>query len=116
MARIGINLFKAERKIFWCQQFPKSAPKNYRKGYSKKTVKTQFGEIEINISRDRNSKYEPQIIGKYSRNADGMEKILSLYAAGMSIGDISEQIKGLYYVEISPIILIAHIAKTQFET
>ena len=78
-------------------------PKNYRNGYSKKKVKTQLGEVEISIPRDRNGSFEPQIIGKYSRNADGMEeKILSLYAAGMSIRDISEQIKSLYDVEISP--------------
>lgn len=78
-------------------------PKNYRNGYSKKKVKTQLGEVELSIPRDRNGSFEPQIIGKYSRNADGMEeKILSLYAAGMSIRDISEQIKSLYDVEISP--------------
>lgn len=77
--------------------------KNYRNGYSKKKVKTQLGEVEITIPRDRNGEYEPQIIGKYSRNVDGMEeKILSLYAAGLSIRDISEQIKSLYDVEISP--------------
>ena len=62
-----------------------SEPKNYRNGYSQKTVKTQLGEVDINVPRDRNGKYEPQIIGKYNRNADGMEeKILSLYACGMS--------------------------------
>lgn len=77
-------------------------PKNYRNGYSKKTVKTQLGEVEINVPRDRNGEFEPQIIGKHQRNADGMEeKILSLYAAGMSTKDISEQIKSLYGIEIS---------------
>lgn len=77
--------------------------KNYRNGYSKKTVKTQLGELEVNIPRDRNGNYTPQIIPKYSRNADGMEeKILALYACGMSQRDISEQIKNLYDVEISP--------------
>ena len=77
--------------------------KNYRNGYSKKTIKTQLGEIEVKVPRDRNGEYEPKIIGKYSRNADGMEeKILSLYACGMSQRDIAEQIKNLYDVEISP--------------
>ena len=77
--------------------------KNYRNGYSKKTVKTQLGEIEVKVPRDRNGEYEPKIIGKYNRNADGMEeKILSLYACGMSQRDIAEQIKNLYDVEISP--------------
>ena len=64
--------------------------KNYRNGYSKKTVKTQLGELEINVPRDRNGEYEPKIIGKYNRNAEGMEdKILSLYACGMSQRDIA---------------------------
>ena len=77
--------------------------KNYRNGHSKKTVKTQLGEVTINVPRDRNGEYEPSIIGKYNRNADGMEeKILSLYSCGMSQRDISEQIKNLYDVELSP--------------
>lgn len=81
----------------------KNGSKNYRNGYSKKTVKTQLGEIDVRIPRDRNGEYEPKIIGKYNRNADGMEeKILSLYSCGMSQRDIAEQIKNLYDVEISP--------------
>ena len=77
--------------------------KNYRNGYSKKTIKTQMGELDIKVPRDRNGEYEPKIIGKYNRNVDGMEeKILSLYACGMSQRDIAEQIKNLYDVEISP--------------
>lgn len=77
--------------------------KNYRNGYSKKTVKTQLGEIDVRVPRDRNGEFEPKIISKYNRNADGMEeKILSLYACGMSQRDIAEQIKNLYDVEISP--------------
>lgn len=80
-----------------------SQPKNYRNGYSRKKVKTQLGEVDIRVPRDRNGEYEPKIIGKYNRNADGMEnKIISLYACGMSQRDISEQIKELYDVEISP--------------
>lgn len=77
--------------------------KNYRNGYSKKTVKTQLGEVELKIPRDRNGEYEPQIISKYNRNADGIEeKIIGLYACGMSQSDIAEQIKALYDVDISP--------------
>ncbi len=49
-------------------------PRNYRNGYSKKTVKTQLGAVDMNVPRDRNGEYEPQIIGKYSRNADGMRR------------------------------------------
>lgn len=68
--------------------------KNYRNGYSKKTVKTQLGELDVKIPRDRNGEYEPKIIGKYNRNADVMEeKILSLYACGMSQRDIASKSK-----------------------
>lgn len=77
--------------------------KNYRNGYSKKSIKTQLGEVDVKIPRDRNGEYEPKIIAKYDRNAAGMEeKILGLYACGMSQRDIAEQIKSLYDVEISP--------------
>ena len=82
---------------------PEGQPRNYRNGYSRKTVKTQLGEVDIKVPRDRNGAYEPKIISKYDRNADGMEdKILALYACGMSQRDIAEQIKELYDVEISP--------------
>lgn len=82
---------------------PEGTPRNYRNGYAKKTVKIQLGEVDIKVPRDRNGTFEPKIIGKYSRNADGMEdKILALYACGMSQRDIAEQIKELYDVEISP--------------
>lgn len=82
---------------------PEGQTKNYRNGYSKKTVKTQLGEVEIKVPRDRQGNFESKIIGKYDRNAEGMEeKILALYACGMSQRDIAEQIKELYDVEISP--------------
>ena len=58
------------------------AKKNYRNGSVKRTMKTQLGEVEINVPRDRNGEFEPKIISKYQRNADGIEeRILSLYAA-----------------------------------
>ena len=56
-----------------------SVSKNYRNGYSKKTVKTQLGEVDVKIPRDRNGDYSPQIIEKYNRNADGMEEKFSRY-------------------------------------
>ena len=90
---------KSERVSNACKE---NMSKNYRNGYSKKTVKTQLGEVDVKIPRDRNGDYSPQIIEKYNRNADGMEeKILTLYSCGMSQKDISEQIKNLYDVDIS---------------
>ena len=87
-----------------CQRAEVSnAVPNYRNGYSRKTVKTQLGEVDIKVPRDRNSTFEPKLISKYSRNAEGMEeKIMALYACGMSQRDIAEQIKELYDVDISP--------------
>lgn len=76
--------------------------KNSRNGYSKKTIKSELGHVELNIPRDRNGEYEPQIIPKHQRNVTGIEdKILGLYAAGMTTRDIADQIKSLYDVEIS---------------
>ncbi len=75
---------------------------NRRNGTSKKTVKSQFGDIELNIPRDRNGEFEPQVIPKHTRDISGLEeKIISLYARGMSTRDIHVQIKNLYGIEIS---------------
>ena len=75
---------------------------NSRNGYSKKTIKSQLGPVELNIPRDRTGEFEPKIISKYQRNVTGIEdKVMALYAAGMTTRDISEQIKNLYDVEIS---------------
>ena len=49
---------------------PDVRDRNYRNGYSQKTVKTQLGEVDIKVPRDRQGKYEPKIIGKYERNAE----------------------------------------------
>lgn len=75
---------------------------NSRNGYSKKTIKSELGPIELNIPRDRNSDFEPKIVPKHQRTVNGIEdKILSLYGTGMTTRDISEQIKELYGVEVS---------------
>ena len=75
---------------------------NSRNGYSKKTLKTELGPVEINIPRDRNGEFEPKIVPKHQRSVNGIEdKILGLYATGMTTRDISEQIKELYGVDIS---------------
>lgn len=75
---------------------------NSRNGHSKKTIKTELGPVEINVPRDRNGDFEPKIVPKYKRSVEGIEeKIFSLYAAGMTTRDISEQVKALYGVDIS---------------
>jgi putative transposase len=75
---------------------------NSRNGYSKKTVKSELGAVELNIPRDRNGEFESKILPKYQRNITGIEeKIMALYAVGMTTRDISEQVKNLYDVELS---------------
>jgi len=75
---------------------------NSRNGYSKKTIKSELGTVELNIPRDRNGEFKPQIVPKYQRNVTGIEdKVMALYASGMTTRDIAEQIKNLYDVEIS---------------
>ncbi len=75
---------------------------NRRNGYSSKTVKSELGPVKIDIPRDRYGEFEPKIIPKYQRNINGIEeKVIDLYAAGMTTRDISEQIKNLYDIDIS---------------
>lgn len=75
---------------------------NSRNGYSKKTVKSELGNVELNMPRDRKGEFEPQIVPKHQRSITGLdEKILSLYAKGMTTTDIKDQIRELYDVEIS---------------
>ncbi len=74
---------------------------NYRNGSSKKTVKTSQGHIDINIPRDRNASFDPVIIEKYNRDISDIDnKIINLYARGMSTRDISESINDIYGVDV----------------
>lgn len=75
---------------------------NKRNGYSTKTVKSQYGEFPVEIPRDRNAEFEPKLIPKYQRDISGIEeKIISLYARGMSTRDIHDQLQDLYGIEVS---------------
>lgn len=75
---------------------------NTRNGATKKTVKGTFGELEVTTPRDRDSSFEPQLIKKRQIRLAGMEdKILTLYAKGMTTRDIEHALKDLYGVEIS---------------
>jgi putative transposase len=76
---------------------------NSRNGYSKKTLKGEIGELDIQVPRDRNSSFEPQIIQKNQTRFDGFDdKIIALYARGMTTRDIQAQLQELYGVEVSP--------------
>lgn len=75
---------------------------NARNGYTTKQVKTEFGEAQINVPRDRKSEFEPQILPKRSKITDGVENlIISLYAKGLSNSDIEQQLLELYNFSVS---------------
>jgi putative transposase len=76
---------------------------NSRNGKTSKTVKGSNGDLDLEIPRDRNSSFEPQLIQKRQKRFDGFdEKIISLYARGMTTRDIQSQLEEIYGVEISP--------------
>ena len=75
---------------------------NRRNGYTQKKVKTSYGEGPVSVPRDREASFEPQVIPKRTKDVSGMEdKILSMYAKGMSQRDIAETIDEIYGFEIS---------------
>ncbi|SFO39269.1 Transposase (or an inactivated derivative) [Eubacterium pyruvativorans] len=76
---------------------------NSRNGYSKKTMHTSYGDMEIDVPRDRNGEFEPQVIKKYQNTItqDMEEKIISMYAKGMTTADIESHMRDLYDIEIS---------------
>jgi putative transposase len=79
-----------------------STGENTRNGHGKKKLRNQYGETEIQVPRDRKSSFEPMLVPKRKNIADGVETIIiSLYAKGMSVSDIEEQIKDLYNFDIS---------------
>jgi putative transposase len=71
-------------------------------GKSRKTLKGEAGEVTIEVPRDRNGTFEPQLIGKHQTRFEGFDdKILSLYALGMTVRDIQGHLLDLYGVEVS---------------
>jgi transposase-like protein len=77
--------------------------KNRRNGYSPKTIQGDLGEIRIATPRDRDGTFEPQLVPKHQRRLEGFdEKILSLYAKGMTTRDIQDIVNDLYGVDVSP--------------
>jgi putative transposase len=81
---------------------PPENPKNRRNGHSQKTIKGEFGEAQIAIPRDRHGEFEPILIAKGQTRFTGFDnKILSLYARGMTTRDIQAQLEELDGVEVS---------------
>jgi len=76
---------------------------NTRNGYGRKTVLTGTGQLAIDVPRDRQSSFDPQLIAKYQRRFPGFDdKIVSMYARGMSTREITGHLRDLYGVDVSP--------------
>ena len=79
---------------------------NTRNGKSKKTLKGEFGELPIDIPRDRDGSFEPQIVPKHQTRWTGFDdKILSLYARGMTVREIQAHLEEMYGAEFSPTLI-----------
>ena len=79
---------------------------NSRNGKSAKTIKGSFGTMPLEVPRDRNGTFEPQIIEKHQTRFTGFdENIISLYARGMSTREIQQHIEEIYHVEVSPALI-----------
>ena len=76
---------------------------NSRNGHSSKTLRTSFGDVEVSVPRDRKGEFEPQLLKKNqtSISQDIEEKILSMYAKGMTTSDIEEHIRDIYGIDVS---------------
>jgi transposase-like protein len=76
---------------------------NSRNGYGRKTVITDTGKIDIDVPRDRTGSFDPQLIAKYQRRFPGFDdKIISMYARGMSTREITGHLRELYAIDVSP--------------
>jgi transposase-like protein len=76
---------------------------NSRNGRSKKSLRSEYGEIDISVPRDREGAFEPQIVKKHQSDISGIDaQIISMYAKGMSNRDIEDHMRDLYGVDVSP--------------
>jgi putative transposase len=88
---------------------------NSRNGQSRKKLRGEFGEIEITVPRDRNASFEPQIVPKGETRFAGFDdKILSLYARGMTTREIQEHLQEMYHTDVSPT-LISNVTEAVLE-
>lgn len=79
---------------------------NSRNGKSAKTLKGTFGTLPIEVPRDRNATFEPKIVGKHQTRFTGFDdKIISLYARGLSVREIQQHLEEIYQVEVSPALI-----------
>ena len=83
-----------------------NASANTRNGYSVKTLKGDFGALPIDIPRDRQGTFAPQIVGKHQTRWTGFDdKIVSLYARGLTVREIQSHLEEMYGTEVSPTLI-----------
>jgi transposase-like protein len=76
---------------------------NYRNGYNEKKVRSSFGDMQIKTPRDRAGDFDPQLVKKHQRDISFFDnKVISMYAKGMTVRDIQSHIQEMYSVELSP--------------
>ena len=81
---------------------------NSRNGYGQKTLLTDSGKLPISVPRDRLATFDPQLIAKYRRRLPGFDdKVISMYARGMSTREIVGHLRELYGIEVSPDLISA---------
>lgn len=79
---------------------------NSRNGYTKKKIRSDLGEIDLTVPRDRNSEFEPMVVKKHQNDVSGIEdQIISMYAKGMTVRDIQEHLNSIYGIEASPALI-----------
>src|SRR3954470_24661304 len=77
--------------------------RNHRNGATRKRVLTDDGHVEVTIPRDREARFDPVLIGKYQRRLPGFDdKVISLYARGLSTREIQAHLREIYGAEVSP--------------
>ncbi|HWP97513.1 MAG TPA: IS256 family transposase [Syntrophomonadaceae bacterium] len=79
---------------------------NRRNGHSEKTVRSEYGEIELQVPRDREGEHDPLIVKKHQKSVTGIEdQVLALYAKGVSTREIQDHLQRLYGIEVSPALI-----------
>ncbi len=84
------------------QKSERSDKSNYRNGTKSKHVRSSYGEFDVDVPQDRNSEFEPQIVKKRQKDISGIDqKIIAMYAKGLTTRQISEQIEDIYGFDVS---------------
>ena len=79
---------------------------NSRNGHSRKKVRSDYGDLDLQIPRDRNSEFDPVVVPKNQRDISGIEdQIISMYAKGMTVRDIQDHLKNIYGMDASPTLI-----------